>query len=804
MTLHDPFKTTPAEAALALAAAGLPVFPCDGRPKPDADQRYPGEPRKSPLTSNGFKDATADAGTVAAWWRRYPEALPAVPTGAASGFFIADADIDDETGEATGEATLAALGIDAAHHRHSAPTLSGGRHFVFRWREGLPGNSTKTRNGLAGVDIRSEGGYVVAWRPEALIAAKAADDLEDPPAALLAALRTKGAQEPTGERTAGFDAPADASAWAEAALDAELRALRGTAPGGRNDALNRAAFSLGQIVGGGRLDRDRVEAELVAAALSIGLGKDETARTIRSGLDGGGAEPRGPKGSPGGGFPQDREGEGWPELIPLEGGVLPCLSPEMLGGWLGDFASALSKATETPFELAACMTLGAASAAVARRMKVQVKPGYLEPCNLWLLPALAPGNRKSSVEKAAAAPLRAWERDQSEAMQFEIAAKTSEADVARARAKELKAKAAKEKTDASARDMARLAAQIEADAPAVPLPPQIWTSDATPENLGVLLAAQGERIAWISAEGGFFEIVGGRYSNGVPNLDLMLKAHSGDPERVDRIGRPSVHLSEPLLTVAMSPQPELLRGLAARPGFRGRGLLARFLYFLPRSPLGYRTLEGAPVPPAVEAAYARGLRALLDMPAAQDERGRPCLRILFLSPAAHAAFHAFALHIETEMRPGGRFESLTDWAGKAPGAAARLAGVLHAADHAGGEPWAVEIPPEAMERALAIIATAAEHTLAAHRLMQADPVLAAAEALWRWIKRNRRLRFPARDAWQGLKGRADFAKMADVTAALEVLSERGYLLIVNPPRIGSGRARSPDVIVRPELAEGWE
>ena len=250
----------------------------------------------------------------------------------------------------------------------------------------------------------------------------------------------------------------------------------------------------------------------------------------------------------------------------------------------------------------------------------------------------------------------------------------------------------------------------------------------TPENLGILLAADNERMAWLSAEGGFFEIVGGRFSKGVPNLDLMLKAHAGDAERVDRVGRATVYLREPLLTVAMSPQPDLLRGLMAKPGFKGRGLLGRFLYFLPPSPLGWRTLETDPAPEAANTAYRDGMRSILDWPEATDANGEPCPHIIKLSPAAFEEWLAFAKHIETMMRPGSDFEHATDSAGKASGAAVRVAGVLHAADHAHGRPWEVDIPRETMERALAVVSTSAAHALAVFRLMAVDDGLAAAES----------------------------------------------------------------------------
>jgi len=52
------------------------------------------------------------------------------------------------------------------------------------------------------------------------------------------------------------------------------------------------------------------------------------------------------------------------------------------------------------------------------------------------------------------------------------------------------------------------------------------------------------------------------------HLDLVLKAHSGDAERVDRRSRPPLFLDYPRLTIGLSPQPEVLCGLVAKPGLR--------------------------------------------------------------------------------------------------------------------------------------------------------------------------------------------------------------------------------------------
>ncbi|MEW7980730.1 MAG: YfjI family protein, partial [Candidatus Sedimenticola endophacoides] len=409
--------------------------------------------------------------------------------------------------------------------------------------------------------------------------------------------------------------------------------------------------------------------------------------------------------------------------VPLDAPNLPRLDLTHLPDWAGDFARALAAHTETPPELAAGMVLVTCATAAARRLRVMVKPGYFETCNLWVVVALPPGNRKSAVQGAATTPLDEWEKDQAIALRSEIDRARSEYKTMEARAKEIRTKAAREKDKSKAKELAREAADIEVDLPVILTPPLIWTSDVTPESLGTLLAEHGECMAWLSSEGGIFDLLQGRYSNGIPNLDLVLKAHSGDKERVDRGSRQPVHLRQPRLNIGLSPQPVVLRGLTAKPGFRGRGLLGRFLYLLPPSPLGYRNLKSNPIPKATSDAYAAGIRSMLDWEPATDEFGRNCLHQLELGVEAYTDWHDFALTIEKKMRPNQELEHFTDWAGKAPGAAARLAGVLHGIKHARGRPWEQTIAAETMQAAIEIMEVFIPHCLAALDMMGADPTI---------------------------------------------------------------------------------
>jgi hypothetical protein len=90
--------------------------------------------------------------------------------------------------------------------------------------------------------------------------------------------------------------------YARAALDDEVARVATAPPGaggagsGRNVQLNKAAFALGQLVGGGELPRSLVEQELLAAADRCGLINDDgvrsTEKTLASGLDAGERSPR--------------------------------------------------------------------------------------------------------------------------------------------------------------------------------------------------------------------------------------------------------------------------------------------------------------------------------------------------------------------------------------------------------------------------------------------------------------------------------------------------------------------------------
>ncbi len=249
----------------------------------------PIKPRgKIPITAHGKDDATTNAATIRQWWQRTPNANIGVATGAVSGFIALDVDAERGGLETLGRFQSAYGPLPTTL---TAITGGGGRHLVFAH----PGRSVANRTNVArGLDVRGDGGYIVV-APSAHPSGRLyrwVDDkapIAEMPVWLLALVcpmaRTTSASKTNSAQNEG-------TAYAEAALRGELEKLQSTVEGDRNNQLNKCAFALGQFIGAGLLDRNRVEAELTRVALAIGLNEREIQASIRSGIEAGMREPR--------------------------------------------------------------------------------------------------------------------------------------------------------------------------------------------------------------------------------------------------------------------------------------------------------------------------------------------------------------------------------------------------------------------------------------------------------------------------------------------------------------------------------
>ena len=292
--------SVPLEAFWDLYDLGLNVIPVRARSKspPLVDWRK-------------YQYQRADEATIKKWLSRWPDANLAIITGRISGVVVLDAD-----GSAA-KATLASMGGVPATWTVRTPN---GHHYYFRYPRYLRRARGRIKNfvkKLPGLDLRADGGYVIApgsahpsgdvytWEP-----GLSPNDvpLADPPDWLKELLDFEededGGARGTVSEVHTLNTPENNTGvkalrtYGEAALRGEVEKVSQSTKGSRNDQLNRSAFSLGQLVGGDVLDQDQVERELENAAHVAGLGGDPNCgtggirATIRSGLQAGQRRPR--------------------------------------------------------------------------------------------------------------------------------------------------------------------------------------------------------------------------------------------------------------------------------------------------------------------------------------------------------------------------------------------------------------------------------------------------------------------------------------------------------------------------------
>jgi len=219
-------------SALGYAARGWPVLPLHSITSGGActcgslDCTGPG---KHPRTPNGLKDASADPAAIRSWWARWPQANVGIVTGTPSGLVVLD--VDPRHG---GDESLDELEYRFRKLPETVEVLTGGggRHFYFAHPGDTLVRNATTVGGLPGLDLRGDGGYVVA-PPSTHVSGRRyewerSSDPEELALAPFPATMLQGLSNPTwGARQRGAG-PDDAARIPEGERNVTLTSLAGT------------------------------------------------------------------------------------------------------------------------------------------------------------------------------------------------------------------------------------------------------------------------------------------------------------------------------------------------------------------------------------------------------------------------------------------------------------------------------------------------------------------------------------------------------------------------------------------------
>lgn len=804
-------------AALAYAAQGWPVFPC----APDT---------KAPLTPHGFRDASTDPARIRRWWTRWPDAMLGLPTGAASGVFVIDLDVDPTKG-LNGIAEIERL--EAFHGRlpdgPAATTPRGGAHLFFRHDPERPVRCS-TGKIAPGIDVRADGGFVVlapSFRGDggayAWIAPPFRDiDFPDAPGWLLDLLdRPKAAPVPAAPVThrQSVDLDPRRRAYALAALGREAEAVANAPEGGRNARLNEAAHALGNFVGAGVLDEGEVFEALSAAAREAGLAGNEIMKTIKSGLIAGARkEPRWPGerteevdavainahlvgGESGAPHLPAPIASSWekPDLSILVENrrAPPKFDPDWLGPALAAWLRATAKATSSPVDYVGVALLTLAGSMIGNQRRALVGAKWTEPPILFTALVGFPSAGKSPALGAVMSLVSEEEARLAGVYREQMAEYES-----RKAASEVARSAYKTACRDALRGDAELARAVPPpmpegiEEPHRPFLGRVMVQDATTEKLAYIAAGNPKGFLSFHDElAGLFSSFGRYSGNGGWDRAFWLQAYNGRSHIVDRV-KADEPIRIPHLSVGVlgGIQPDRAAELLAG---ADDGLPARFLWSWPDPQPGFAVARGV----IDDTAAQQAINRLARLGMAPQPVGQPDAPILV--PLQEVAIQRVeGIAREMKDREEGASRLIRGALGKVRGTVVRLATILTYIWWGSSSRDPFDEPRDIGEAA---VATAAEMMLRyfipmAERVF-GDAAIPVAETnattLARHLREKGLATFNARAV--GREMGAPLRAAADMDAACEELVEAGLIRSIGTMKAGRGR-KPKDYEVNPILA----
>lgn len=766
---------------------------------------------KVPTITAWQKEGTTDEARIRHWWTTAPDHGIGIVCGEASGLWVLDVDV---AGDKAGDETLAEL-IDAhgpLPDTYEVVTGSGGRHIYLKWPQGqIIRNSASGALG-PGLDVRGEGGFVVA--PPSLhasgrryeVEASAPTHIAPAPAWLLGLLAAR--DEPTRREAVAprSDRPGDrwmaSTSWDDLlGRDGWVKLRPG--PGGEDrwvrpgkDPREGPSATVGY--GGSDVlkvftsSHPTLQAEHTYTKLGYIAftrhGGDFTAARAWCEEQGFPAEQWDVRDLVGDPVATSDPDAPWPDPKPWkEQATLPDFPLEVLPEWAVEHIVAASEARQVPVDLCATLAIGALSAAATGRAVVHLNDEWTEPVNLYLVCAMRSGAGKSPAEKAVVGWLRRWERERVAACH----AANEEAAIAAAHAAKVVQRLSGKETATVDEILAANTRLKDAEAALIPVP-RLIIDDATPEAVATMLAAHGERLAVLSTEADLFDSLLRGTPAQRPNMNVYLKAWSGDELRRDRkggsdTGPETTILTKPLLTVSVTVQPSVLARLLTDAEMVGRGFAARFMVSAPADLMGRRDQRRR-----FRAGASGTTKAFEAHAAALADRWATWMHPadLRLSEAAARRFEDFLVEMEPSLGIGADMESLAEWAAKLQGSVARYAGLLHIAE---GCDTAAPVDEATMVRAIALGRYWIAHAIAVAGSAE-DDTTTAARILLEWIAASGRPEVTLRDMQRGVRRPSiGLDSVTDYIAPVELLIDHGWLRPVDKRdwRAGVGVKGSP-------------
>ena len=544
-----------------------------------------GHPGKTPLTPHGYKDACTEEAVVRGWWRDFPDALIAVPTGTASGLLVID--IDGEKGLESWKNLASELGFDPFG---TATEKSGGGLHLYYAFPSVPGRTVKSRDGwLPNVDLKAQRGSIII-SPSRYVFADADGnsvrkeyaphpEFGDRDIAMLPdALRRRILELPCIEDDpdGGGAEPSptlETSPRGRMLLNAECRKIREVQKGTRTTTLFRSAARLANYAAGGCIRMEELRESVLAAARDSGLEEEKIFETMENAIRRGCETPKnfGAASMPAE-TPPPENGEEKPEEreavsveAPADAGIVNRL-PDFPEEFVPEIVAKMMRNVSTAFNADMWMSFAGLLQAVSALVGANTAFYYhshLTTAHLWLALICESSAGKSSVMNFIFQPVADLQYAYNEDYQ-----------------------AAHEEYRKKVMEMERLAKQKDADLQEAQMPEEpraikLYAENATFESLIPFLKDNPQGLVWREDELAALIRSFGQYSQAKANpvKAYLLSLHGGNGVNVNRVkeGKQTISIRNAWISLYGTVQGPILPKLVSEDDLVS-GFLARFLF----------------------------------------------------------------------------------------------------------------------------------------------------------------------------------------------------------------------------------
>lgn len=306
----------------------------------------------------------------------------------------------------------------------------------------------------------------------------------------------------------------------------------------------------------------------------------------------------------------------------------------------------------------------------------------------------------------------------------------------------------------------------------------------------------------LDAEGAFFGTAcSGRYSDGDPHVEVILKSYDAESCLVDR-KTGSLSIDHPRLTIGNLVQPDVWNALCKKQMLEDRGLIPRILVARVPSTVGLGKFADKADREGVASATARFRELVLTLFAYNDPRlvDDPSLEVLRFSEPAEQVFGAFYDAHQSRRTDDDGLGAVPAWASKQLGFIARISGLHHVVEcFANGIDLALAsslpITEGSVRASIKIVDYFEQHKLALARGASKSTAPSDAERIAGWIVRRKGPRtMTKRDIQTGVRS---VKGVTAITGALVELVHRGYVkatgnvIEVRPELTDNGQAKVP-------------